>query len=203
MEIDAAGWLQGVRQVVSPNCDCRPPGVTIDLVVIHAISLPAGEFGGPHVEALFTNRLAPDAHPSFTELTDLRVSAHALIARNGALTQYVPFLARAWHAGRSKFRGRSGCNDFSIGIELEGADDRVYTAAQYGVLTGLRRTLMRRWPRITPARIVGHCDVAPGRKTDPGSGFDWSRLRSALAASSTPRGADANRACGLAQSHPY
>lgn len=149
----------------------------MDLLVIHSISLPPGQFGGPHVDALFTNTLDPDGHPYFKEIEGLRVSAHALVRRDGDLTQYVSFLDRAWHAGQSSFQGRERCNDFSIGIELEGADDVPFEPAQYERLAELIRLLRREWPAITPDRIVGHSDIAPERKTDPGPAFDWQHLR--------------------------
>lgn len=174
------GWLEGVRHVVSPNCDARPADAVIDLLVIHGISLPRGEFGGPHIEALFTNTLDPAAHPGFEEIRGLCVSAHVLIRRDGALIQFVPFHERAWHAGESCFENRTHCNDFSIGVELEGADDLPYEDAQYRALAGLIQTLMRHYPGITPARIAGHSDIAPGRKTDPGAHFDWPRLRALI-----------------------
>ncbi len=175
------GWLEGVRRIASPNCDARPEHSAVDLLVIHGISLPRGEFGGPHIEALFTNTLDPNAHPCFEEIRGLCVSSHVLIRRDGALIQFVPFHERAWHAGESCFENRTRCNDFSIGIELEGTDELPYEAAQYQALAGLIRTLMRHYPGITPARIVGHSDIAPERKTDPGAHFDWPRLRAMLA----------------------
>ena len=175
-------WLQGVRRVCSPNCDERPPGCAIDLLVVHSISLPPGDFGGPHIDALFTNQLNPDAHPYFRSLQGLQVSAHVLIARDGGLTQYVPLQLRAWHAGPSSFRGRIACNDFSIGVELEGADEVAYKEAQYERLADLCRLLASEWPAITRERIVGHCAIAPKRKTDPGSNFDWEYFFGLLAA---------------------
>ncbi len=174
------GWLQGVRRIASPNRDARPENTGIDLLVLHGISLPPGEFGAPHIEALFTNTLDPNAHPYFRDICALRVSAHVLIRRDGALIQFVPFHERAWHAGESCFAGRACCNDFSIGIELEGSDELPYENAQYQALAGLIRALMRHYPGITPARIVGHSDIAPERKTDPGAHFDWPRLRAML-----------------------
>lgn len=184
------GWLAGVRRVPSPNHDARPTGTEIDLLVVHGISLPPGRFGGPHIERLFTNRLDPKGHPYFARLVGLEVSAHLLIRRDGAVVQFVPFGARAWHAGASEHRGRTRCNDFSIGVELEGADEVPYTARQYARLATVARLLMRAHPGITPARIVGHSDIAPGRKTDPGPAFDWRRFRARLAASRrSPRGA--------------
>ena len=172
--------IEGVAVIASPNCDERPDDADIDLIVVHAISLPPGDFGGPWVEALFTNCLDPEADPYFEEICELRVSAHAVIWRSGAVTQFVPFHQRAWHAGESVFEGRQRCNDFSIGIELEGCDDAPFEDAQYTVLAELAGALMARYPRITPERIIGHSDVAPGRKTDPGPRFDWTRLRALL-----------------------
>jgi AmpD protein len=175
------GLLRGVRQILSPNCDERPAGAAIDLIVIHCISLPPRQFGGPWIEALFTNTLDPNAHPYFREIQDSRVSAHLLIRRDGEITQYVPFQRRAWHAGQSSFAGQRGCNDFAIGIELEGSNEIAYTDFQYHQLTEIIATLMYTYPDIIPERIVGHADIAPGRKTDPGSAFNWQRLRGSLA----------------------
>ena len=172
----ASGWLRGARRVESPNCDDRPPGMTPVLVVVHGISLPPGEFGGPWIDALFTNRLPPDAHPYFAGLAGLRVSAHALVRRDGAIVQYVPFHRRAWHAGQSTWQGRERCNDFSVGIELEGTDASPYEPAQYAALARLICRLCRAYPGLSQDRIVGHSDVAPGRKTDPGIAFDWPLL---------------------------
>lgn len=173
-EVDAATHrLRDVRFVASPNLDERPDPADISLLVVHNISLPPGEFGGPHVEQLFTNRLDWDAHPYFGTLRDLKVSAHCFIDRDGAVTQFVPFNQRAWHAGQSTFDGRSRCNDFSVGIELEGTDDREFTEAQYVQLSRVTAALMRAYPKITRDRIAGHSDIAPGRKTDPGPHFDW------------------------------
>jgi AmpD protein len=177
----ATGLLGGVRQVLSPHFDARPAGVAPELIVVHGISLPAGEFGGPWIDRLFTGNLPPDAHPSFRDTAALRVSAHAVIRRDGALTQYVPFGMRAWHAGRSEYRGRSGCNDFSIGIELEGADAIPYADAQYESLGALVAALLEAYPTLSSERIAGHSDIAPGRKTDPGPAFQWARLRDLLA----------------------
>lgn len=174
------GWLREARRAFSPNRDARPEGVAVDLLVVHGISLPPGEFGGPWIEALFQNRLPASRHPYFAEVAGLRVSAHALIRRDGGVIQFVPFTERAWHAGDSSFGGRTCCNDFSIGVELEGADDVPYTISQYARLATLARTLMRHYPDITPDRIVGHSDIAPGRKTDPGSAFDWSEFHRRL-----------------------
>lgn len=169
-------WLKGVRRVPSPNCDARPAPADIDLVVIHGISLPPDEYGGPHIDRLFTNTLDPAGHPYFGEICHLRVSAHVLIDRDGRLTQYVPFDQRAWHAGESCWAGREACNDFSIGIEFEGSDEAPYAAAQYRTGARLLHAIRAAWPAITRDRVVGHSDVAPGRKTDPGPAFDWDRL---------------------------
>lgn len=172
--------MRGARQVASPHWDPRPPGSAPELVIIHGISLPPGRFGGPWVDQLFLGTLDPEAHPSFRALQGLRVSSHFLIRRQGELVQYVPVHHRAWHAGRSCFAGRDNCNDFSIGIELEGTDHRPYTAAQYRRLCATIRALRRAIPGLAGAPVVGHSDVAPDRKTDPGPAFDWSRLRRAL-----------------------
>ncbi|MGH8705028.1 MAG: 1,6-anhydro-N-acetylmuramyl-L-alanine amidase AmpD [Burkholderiales bacterium] len=164
--------------MASPNCDARPAGVEIALVVLHSISVPAGEYGGDAIERLFTNRLDPRAHPSFSALSGLRVSAHFLVRRDGELVQFVPVGRRAWHAGVSRWRGRERCNDYSIGVELEGTHDSAFGDAQYKGLARLVRTLQE----ILPLReIAAHSDVAPGRKSDPGSGFDWMRFLAALA----------------------
>jgi N-acetyl-anhydromuramoyl-L-alanine amidase len=171
------GWIEAAARVESPNCDARPPGADIDLIVIHAISLPPGEFGGAHVHQLFCNRLDAAAHDYFREIAALRVSAHFFIDRDGAVTQFVDIRDRAWHAGVSCWEGRSACNDFSLGIELEGCDQTAFTEVQYDALFELIAELMAIFPAITPARIVGHCDIAPGRKTDPGPCFDWTLLR--------------------------
>ncbi len=172
-----SGWFKGVRRVPSPNCDERPAHCPVELVVVHGISLPPGEFGGGHVDALFTNTLDPAAHGDFADIASLRVSAHLLIDRNGDITQYVPLGRRAWHAGESCFQDRQRCNDFSIGIELEGTDELPYEDVQYERLAAVIRALMKGWPDITPERVVGHSDIAPGRKTDPGPAFDWTRVR--------------------------
>lgn len=182
MQIDpATGWLDAARRALSPNRDDRPVGVVVDLIVIHGISLPPGEFGGPWIDALFANTLDPAAHPYFQNLTGLRVSAHLLIRRDGELVQYVPFQDRAWHAGESIYAGRCRCNDFSIGIELEGADHLPYDDRQYPILAAAIRALWAAYPAITPDRLAGHAHIAPGRKTDPGPAFDWARLRRLLA----------------------
>ena len=178
MHVDVAtGLLVGVKQVLSPFFDERPTGVAPDLVVLHGISLPPGEFGGPWVARLFTGNLPAAAHPSFAERASLRVSAHLLIRRDGAVEQFVSFNDRSWHAGRSVWQGREACNDYSIGIECEGTDEVPYEPAQYATLRLLLPMLLAAYPGITPDRIVGHSDVAPGRKTDPGPSFDWSQTR--------------------------
>jgi AmpD protein len=177
--IDAEGWCRGVDRQPSPNCDARPAGGPIDLLLIHNISLPPGEFGGPYIADLFGNRLAYDAHPYFDHLRPLRVSAHFLVRRDGSVLQFVAIGQRAWHAGVSSYAGRERCNDFSIGIELEGCDDRPFEAAQYANLVLLTRALLVRYPHLD---ITGHSNVAPGRKTDPGPHFDWPHYRGALAA---------------------
>ncbi|MEW5682227.1 MAG: 1,6-anhydro-N-acetylmuramyl-L-alanine amidase AmpD [Pseudomonadota bacterium] len=175
-----------ITQRPSPHCDDRPPGETISLLVIHNISLPAGEFAAipeqSHVDALFMGCLDVSAHPSFSDLQGVRVSAHCVIWRDGSVFQYVPFAKRAWHAGVSQFAGRERCNDFSIGIELEGSDNLPYTEQQYQSLILLTKMICQQYPTITPNRITGHSDIAPGRKTDPGAAFDWGRYRSALVA---------------------
>jgi N-acetyl-anhydromuramoyl-L-alanine amidase len=175
------GWLEGVHAVASPNFGERPDDAVIDLLVIHNISLPPGEFGGPWVEDLFMNRLDPGAHAYFATVAGNPVSAHLFIRRDGEAVQFVALGKRAWHAGRSCWQGREECNDYSIGIELEGVDDTPFTAAQYAKLAELTRAIMARYPAITAERVVGHSDVAPGRKTDPGPAFDWERYRGLLA----------------------
>ena len=176
----SSGWLASARPLPSPNWDERPPGTRVDLLVIHAISLPANSFGGPWIEHLFLNRLPALRHPYFGQVSHLRVSSHLLIRRNGELVQFVALDKRAWHAGRSCFRGREACNDFSIGIELEGADHVPYTARQYRRLAEVTREITKRFPAIDRERIVGHRDIAPGRKTDPGTAFDWAHYRHLL-----------------------
>lgn len=173
--------LANARQVPSPNYDDRPAGCDISLIVVHAISLPPGCYGGPEIDRFFTNTLDTTAHPYFSEIADLRVSSHLLIRRDGELVQYVPFQKRAWHAGESCYRGRMACNDFSIGIELEGQDDEPYDDRQYGALVDVIRTLRATFPSIAEDCLVGHCDISPQRKTDPGPAFDWSRLRQCMA----------------------
>jgi AmpD protein len=175
------GLLAGVRQVLSPHFDARPKDVAPELVVVHGISLPAGEFGGPWIDHLFAGNLPAEAHPTFRETAALRVSALAVIRRDGSITQYVPFGMRAWHAGQSQYQGRSGCNDFSIGIELEGTDTIPYTDAQYESLAALVGALLSTYHTLSAERIAGHSDIAPGRKTDPGPVFEWARFRHVLA----------------------
>lgn len=172
----ATGLLETCRQCPSPNCDARPENTEINLIVIHSISLPPGQYGGDAIERFFQNRLDQTAHPYFEEINELKVSAHVLIKRSGEVIQFVPFHQRAWHAGGSSYRGRERCNDFSIGIELEGTDTDVFEQAQYQQLAKLIRQLQKTWPSIGD-NITGHSDIAPGRKTDPGSGFDWDRLK--------------------------
>jgi AmpD protein len=173
----STGLLVGVKQVLSPFFDARPSGVAPDLIVLHGISLPPGEFGGPWIARLFTGNLPAVAHPEFVERAGLRVSAHVLVRRDGELVQFVSFNERAWHAGKSSWQGRERCNDYSIGIECEGTDEAPYEAAQYAALRQLLPMLLGAYPQITRDRIVGHSDVAPGRKTDPGDSFDWSQVR--------------------------
>ena len=176
------GWIVGVRRVLSPNHDERPAGSELGLIVVHGISLPPGEYGNGWIDRLFCNDLPADAHPYFATIQNLAVSSHVLIARDGTLTQYVPFDRRAWHAGKSQYCGRSACNDFSVGIELEGTDDLPYTGAQYRALGELIAALRRGYPSLRHAEVVGHSDIAPGRKTDPGPAFDWALLERELAA---------------------
>lgn len=176
-EIDAHGWCLQAQVRPSPNFGSRPAGMPVDLLVIHNISLPLAEFGGEYIIDLFQNQLDCDAHPSFDNLRDLKVSSHFLIRRDGDLVQFVSTLARAWHAGVSHFKGRDGCNDFSIGVELEGCDTSKFTDAQYDSLMRLSLCLMRHFPLTY---IVGHQDIAPGRKTDPGPFFEWQRYQRSL-----------------------
>ena len=180
--IDEHGWLDDCRRLPSPNYDQRPDsfGASPSLLVIHNISLPPGQFGGGHIEAFFRNELSVFEHPFFSEIAQLKVSAHALIDREGLVTQFVSFKDRAWHAGASVYAGIERCNDFSIGIELEGTDIDPYTDEQYTALVNLTRLLLKTYPGITTSKIVGHCDVAPGRKTDPGMSFDWYRYLTSL-----------------------
>jgi AmpD protein len=176
----SSGLIAPARHIASPNCDDRPDGECIDLLILHGISLPPGEFGTGAIEALFLNALDHSAHPYFEEIRGLEVSSHLLIDRQGALTQFVSFNDRAWHAGLSHFRGRSRCNDFAIGIELEGTDDTAYTDAQYATLGPVVLALCAAYPGIDARKLAAHSDVAPGRKTDPGPAFEWQRLYDAL-----------------------
>lgn len=180
MQLDcASGWCHDVQHCPSPNFNARPAG-EVSLLVIHNISLPPAQFKTGKVQAFFQNQLDVTEHPYFAGIADLRVSAHFLIERDGEVTQFVSCLDRAWHAGVSLFDGREGCNDFSLGIELEGTDEQPFTDAQYTALIELTRQLRRGYPAITLERICGHSDIAPGRKTDPGPFFDWSRFRAAV-----------------------
>lgn len=172
--------LAEATQIPSGNCDARPEGEPVSLVVVHNISLPPGEFGGPYISQLFTNQLQPADHPYFEGIHQLRVSSHILIRRDGEIIQYVPFHARAWHAGVSSYRGRERCNDFSVGIELEGTDDLPYEPVQYTRLAELIIELRRCYPEIAKDAITGHSNIAPGRKTDPGPAFDWATLQKLL-----------------------
>jgi AmpD protein len=178
MMVDGAGRVDAARYIASPNCDERPNGEAISLLVIHNISLPPGHFGGDGIERLFTNALDLTAHPYYQTLAGVRVSAHFLVRRTGELAQFVSCAKRAWHAGVSAWGGRSRCNDFSIGIELEGTDDMPYAESQYHVLAQLARALHSAYPI---SDVVGHSDISPVRKTDPGPSFDWSRLRDSIA----------------------
>jgi len=179
-----SGLLRPAEFIPSPNRDARPPGVAPELIVIHGISLPPGEFGNESITALFTNTLDFDAHPYFGRIRGLEVSAHLLVRRDGHVVQYVPFTERAWHAGESCFRGAQRCNDYSIGIELEGEDDTPYDDRQYPVLAAVIHALCEAYPGISAREVAGHSDIAPGRKTDPGPAFDWLRLYDALVAAS-------------------
>ena len=172
-----AGWWRAARPIASPNFGPRPPGVAIDLVVLHSISLPPGEYGGEAIERLFTNRLDWDAHPYYAQIRGLQVSSHFVIRRDGELLQFVSCDERAWHAGRSHYQGRDNCNDFSIGVELEGLEGEPFEAAQYGRLVPLLKAIASHYP---VRHVAGHEHVAPGRKIDPGPGFDWTLLRQQL-----------------------
>lgn len=179
--VDAAGWLDAARHVSSPNFDERPDAAEPTLLVVHNISLPPGEFGGSGVIDLFLNRLDRDAHPYYRDIADLRVSSHFLVRRDGELIQFVSCAMRAWHAGQSQWHGRTRCNDFSLGVELEGTDDLPYTDRQYDTLAALAQALCAHYPL---SAIAGHADIAtpPGRKTDPGPAFDWNRVEALLEA---------------------
>jgi AmpD protein len=187
LRVTEEGLVEGAKFIASPNCDERPAGTPIELLVIHSISLPPGEFGGPWIDRLFTNTLPAEAHGYFATIDKLRVSAHLLIRRDGEVRQYVPFTARAWHAGESSWCGRQRCNDFSIGIELEGTDEIPYAEPQYASLATVIATLRSTYASLRAAEIVGHEDIAPGRKTDPGPAFDWGRLDAELAAMAASR----------------
>ena len=182
-EVSRAGWHRLARRCRSPNFDARPDGMAIELIVVHNISLPPGRFGGEAVGQFFRNQLPPAADPFFASIAQLRVSAHFFIRRDGELVQFVSTEKRAWHAGASLWKGRSRCNDFSVGVELEGTDATTFTAQQYRCLSALTKTLVSRYPSIS--EVAGHADIAPGRKTDPGPKFDWSRY---LAESGLPQG---------------
>jgi AmpD protein len=177
LKIDDKGWLQTVEVVQSPNCDARPDNTKIKLIVIHGISLPPAQFGGGYIQQFFCNQLDVNAHDYFLSICDIQVSAHCLIERNGHITQFVSFLDRAWHAGDSSWQGETDCNNFSIGIELEGTDDLIYTDRQYEKLNLLVAGLISHYPDIGSEAVCGHSDIAPGRKTDPGSAFDWARVK--------------------------
>lgn len=170
------GWLLEAERRPSTHHDARPDGASVELVVVHGISLPPGEYGGPFVAALFTGALDASAHPYFRAIAGLEVSSHALIRRDGSPVQFVPFDARAWHAGRSSWNGREECNDFSVGIELEGCDEHPYADAQYRCLAAVIGALRDAYPTLAADAVAGHAEVAPGRKTDPGPAFDWDRL---------------------------
>lgn len=175
-----SGWLSNTRHCYSPNFDARPDAQDISLIVVHNISLPPAEFGNENVESFFCNCLEPSAHPYFETIADMRVSAHFFIQRTGELTQFVSCDDMAWHAGVSNYQGRERCNDFSIGIELEGTDELPYTHAQYSQLAKLCARLIAQYPKLSASAICGHSDIAPGRKTDPGSAFDWPLVKSML-----------------------
>lgn len=178
----ATGLLDDARHYPSPNCDARPSDGDINLIVIHGISLPPGQFGGSYIDQLFANELDANEHPYFAEIQGLKVSSHLLIRRDGEIVQYVPFHQRAWHAGVSCYQGRECCNDFSIGIELEGEDETPYTDEQYDALARTLQTLFKAYPALSRNTLAGHSDIAPERKTDPGPAFDWERLNSLLEA---------------------
>jgi AmpD protein len=186
VDLDSAR-MRGATYIASPNFDSRPAGVEADLIVVHGISLPPDEFGGPWIDRLFTNTLPAEVHPYFAQIASLRVSSHLVIRRDGALTQFVKFTDRAWHAGESLYEGRQACNDFSIGVEMEGADTIAYEEAQYAALADAIAALCAAYPRLSPARLVGHSDIAPGRKTDPGPAFDWPRARRLIDAACATR----------------
>ncbi|MFT5503365.1 MAG: AmpD protein [Gammaproteobacteria bacterium] len=175
--IDNKGWLQSVEVIPSPNYDARPDNAVVSLIVIHGISLPPGEYGGGNIETFFCNELDPATHGFFESISDLRVSAHCLIERSGQIIQFVSFLNRAWHAGVSNWKGQETCNNFSVGIELEGTDTDLYAPCQYTQLSSLIAAIRNRFPTIGRDDLCGHSDIAPGRKTDPGESFDWSAIK--------------------------
>ncbi|HED35753.1 MAG TPA: 1,6-anhydro-N-acetylmuramyl-L-alanine amidase AmpD [Gammaproteobacteria bacterium] len=175
-----SGLIEGVTQIPSNNCNTRPQDSSISLIVIHNISLPAGEFGGPYISQLFTNQLQKDSHPDFADIYQLKVSAHLLIRRDGEIIQYVPFHYRAWHAGVSEYKGKTDCNNFSIGIELEGTDSTPYEEQQYTKLAEIIIKLRQCYPKILKDAITGHSNIAPGRKTDPGPAFDWGKIQTLI-----------------------
>lgn len=181
MSVDSIGLLQGARFIPSPNFDERPAGASVDVLIVHCISLPPGQYGGEGIIELFSNRLDPSTHPYYREIAGLRVSSHLLVRRTGEVIQFVPFDKRAWHAGDSCCEGRPRVNDFSIGIELEGTDATPFETAQYAALAEATRAIMHRYRSITPRRIYGHSDIAPWRKTDPGPFFEWRRFMEQLA----------------------
>lgn len=182
MQLDLKnGLIDSARLQLSPNCDDRPDESDISLVVIHGISLPPGEFGGAGIDQLFTNTLDPEEHPYYEEVYQLKLSCHLLIRRDGELIQYVPFNKRAWHAGESVHDGREQCNNYAIGIELEGTDEQPYEAVQYERLAEVIKLLCDSYLKLDRNSIVGHCDIAPDRKTDPGPAFDWKKLQASLA----------------------
>jgi AmpD protein len=174
------GWLQSAKKIESPHFDLRPEKAEVSLLVIHNISLPPSQFEGHYVEDFFLGRLDSAIHPYFKDIASIRVSSHLYVRRNGDVIQFVPFNKRAWHSGVSCFNGQENCNDFSIGIELEGTDDIVYTDKQYQNLIEITSELQQAYPLINKQSIKGHCDIAPGRKTDPGKSFDWNRFQAAL-----------------------
>ncbi|WP_439238670.1 1,6-anhydro-N-acetylmuramyl-L-alanine amidase AmpD [Lonepinella sp. BR2919] len=180
MKNNKPGWLKNIRHLKSPHFDKRPDPQDISLLVIHYISLPPEQFGGNFVDDFFLGKLNPTAHPYFKEIYQVRVSAHFFIERNGRITQYVSLQDRAWHAGLSNFQGRDKCNDYSVGIELEGSNEQPFTEQQYAKLTQLTQQIMALYPQITTDRIVGHCDIAPERKIDPGQYFEWDKYLKSL-----------------------
>lgn len=181
MHVDKqSGLIAGIKQLSSPHHDNRPEGVVPELIVVHAISLPPGQYDNDYIDQFFTGTLNHSSHSYFKSLIDLKVSAHCLIKRDGRIVQYVPFSQRAWHAGVSSYQGRGDCNDYSIGIELEGTDETPFEPAQYQVLVDLCNALLRAYPSLSAKHIVGHSDIAPGRKTDPGRCFDWDALLTQL-----------------------